>query len=686
MARFEILQLVIFSLAAVIVVSLAVFVYLRQAEPTQPKKSLRDIFKFLSDRQNHEVKQNRGQQAETRLRESELKYRTLTKMSPVGIFRTDPAGVTTYVNPMWCEISGLTCEEAVGNGWLRAVHPNDRLNIEQEWQRASQTGTESVAEYRFLHPDGSVTWVIGQAIPETNDRGEVVGYVGTITDITAQKEAESAIRESGQRFRQLFHASPDAIFLLDPHDPEVKWSIVDCNKTACEMTGYSRQELIGQSIYLLDTHYRDEHELQEYLHNAKSSGTHYFETVHRHRDGRTYPVEVSASIFTYEGRELVLGIDRDITARKLAEAALEQRARELETLYQTSLEVNAQSNLDTLLRAIVERAALLIGVESGALFLLDPDRQTLTLTLAHNSPDTLVGLEIKLGEGLSGRVAKTGKVLAVDDYQGWEGRLDTLDGIQLRRSLAVPLMVQKRVIGVITIMDRTREGAFTTEEIRLVNLFADQAAIAVENATLYRDLQNSNFELATAYDATIEGWSKALDLRDKETEGHTLRVTALTMEMAGLMDVDEDDLVHIRRGALLHDIGKMGVPDRILFKPDSLSEDEWEIMFQHPVFAHAMLSPIEFLRPALDIPYCHHEKWDGSGYPRKLIGEEIPLAARIFAVADVWDALTSDRPYRPAWTEPQALDYISRQSGKQFDPQVVEVFLQMIAEKNKPSS
>lgn len=216
-------------------------------------------------------------------------------------------------------------------------------------------------------------------------------------------------------------------------------------------------------------------------------------------------------------------------------------------------------------------------------------------------------------------------------------------------------------------------------------MFADQAAIAIENATLYRGLQSSNIELATAYDATIEGWSKALDLRDKETEGHTLRVTELTMKMVRLMNVDEDDLVHIRRGGLLHDIGKMGVPDRILFKPDSLSEDECEIMLQHPVFAHAMLSPIEFLRPALDIPYCHHEKWDGSGYPRKLKGEEIPLAARIFAVTDVWDALTSDRPYRPAWTENQALDYIRRQSGKQFDPQVVELFLQMMAEKNKPS-
>lgn len=311
--------------------------------------------------------------------------------------------------------------------------------------------------------------------------------------------------------------------------------------------------------------------------------------------------------------------------------------------------------------------------------------KTFKMEVNHNSPDTPSDLSTVIGQGLAGKVAQSGEVIMVRDYRDWDGALVALDGILLRRTLGVPLKVQQKVIGVITMVDRSKEGSFTNEEIRLVNLFADQAAIAIENATLYRGLQSSNIELATAYDATIEGWSKALDLRDKETEGHTLRVTELTMKMVRLMNVDEDDLVHIRRGGLLHDIGKMGVPDRILFKPDSLSEDECEIMLQHPVFAHAMLSPIEFLRPALDIPYCHHEKWDGSGYPRKLKGEEIPLAARIFAVADVSDALTSDRPYRPAWTENQALDYIRRQSGKQFDPQVVELFLQMMAEKNKPS-
>jgi putative nucleotidyltransferase with HDIG domain len=187
-------------------------------------------------------------------------------------------------------------------------------------------------------------------------------------------------------------------------------------------------------------------------------------------------------------------------------------------------------------------------------------------------------------------------------------------------------------------------------------------------------------KLLSAYDATIEGWSRAMDLRDKETEGHTLRVTDLSVKLARNMGFNEGELLFIRRGALLHDIGKLGVPDAILHKTSSLNDEEWKVMRQHPQFAYDMLYPIEYLRPALDIPFCHHEKFDGTGYPRQLKGEQIPLSARIFAVVDVWDALTSDRPYRPAWEKQKAMDYINEQSGKHFDPKVVEAFNKMMKE------
>jgi putative two-component system response regulator len=188
------------------------------------------------------------------------------------------------------------------------------------------------------------------------------------------------------------------------------------------------------------------------------------------------------------------------------------------------------------------------------------------------------------------------------------------------------------------------------------------------------NLEQVHSQLLAAYDATIEGWSRALDLRDKETEGHTQRVTLLSEKLARLAGIGEEDLIFFRRGALLHDIGKLGVPDSILLKPETLTNEEWGVMRKHPQYAYDMIYPIEYLRPALDIPYCHHEKWDGSGYPQGLKGEQIPLAARAFAIIDVWDALTSDRPYRPAWDKEKALNYINEQSGIDFDPHIVKLF------------
>ena len=195
-----------------------------------------------------------------------------------------------------------------------------------------------------------------------------------------------------------------------------------------------------------------------------------------------------------------------------------------------------------------------------------------------------------------------------------------------------------------------------------------------------RELERLHDELLTSYDKTIQGWSQALDLRDKETEGHTLRVTEKTLRLARLVGIDGDELKHIWRGALLHDVGKLGIPDSVLLKNDKLTEDEWKVMRQHPVLAFEWLSSIDYLRSALDIPYCHHEKWDGTGYPRGLKGEEIPMAARLFAIIDVWDALTSDRPYRKAMEPSEALQYIMSQSGRHFDPQIVELFFKHFEE------
>jgi PAS domain S-box-containing protein len=284
---------------------------------------------------------------------------------------------------------------------------------------------------------------------------------------------------------------------------------------------------------------------------------------------------------------------------------------------------------------------------------------------------------LRLGEGHAGRAALERQTIYIPDLARQPLIRTNLAAEKFASYYAVPLIVKGDVKGLLEVFHRT---PFKADDswLDFLETLAGQAAIAMDNAALFENLQRTNNELALAYDATIEGWSRALDLRDKETEGHTQRVTEMTLRLAKTMDISETGSMHIRRGALLHDIGKMGIPDSILLKPGPLSDDEWAIMKQHPQYAYEMLSSVPFLKAALDIPYCHHEKWDGTGYPRGLKGEQIPLAARLFAIVDVWDALRSDRPYRQAWNKEKVRDYILEQSGKHFDPQVVEAFLRMI--------
>jgi HD-GYP domain-containing protein (c-di-GMP phosphodiesterase class II) len=287
-----------------------------------------------------------------------------------------------------------------------------------------------------------------------------------------------------------------------------------------------------------------------------------------------------------------------------------------------------------------------------------------------------------MGEGAAGRAAHERRIITIHDLVKDEhdfARLSLIKGENFVSYWGAPLITKGRIVGVLELYHRNQmitDGDWTA----FLETLAGQAAIAIENASLFNDLQKSNTELQLAYDTTLEGWSKALDLRDRETEGHTLRVTEGTLSLARVMGVSDGDLVQIRRGSLLHDIGKMGIPDSILLKSGSLTEDEWTVMKCHPVYAYELLSPIPFLRGALDIPYCHHERWDGTGYPRGLRSDHIPLSARIFSVVDVWDALMSDRPYRKAWPEDRVREHIARDSGTHFDPAVVRAFLNLIYE------
>jgi HD-GYP domain-containing protein (c-di-GMP phosphodiesterase class II) len=286
---------------------------------------------------------------------------------------------------------------------------------------------------------------------------------------------------------------------------------------------------------------------------------------------------------------------------------------------------------------------------------------------------------VRIGDGVAGKVALERRTVHESDLAmaGAFSRWPLIAGEGFVSYVGVPLIVKGKVLGVLDIFQRSTLEP-DSEWLDFLDALAGQAAIAIDNSTLYHRERRAHEDLLIAYDATIEGWSRALDLRDRETEGHTVRVTEVTLRLARTLGVPDDELVTIRRGALLHDIGKVGIPDSILLKPGPLDEDEWRVMRLHPQMARDLLWPVMFLREALAIPYCHHEMWDGKGYPQRLKGISIPLPARIFAVVDIWDALRSDRPYRKAWPDEQVLAHIRTLSGKHFDPQIAEAFLHML--------
>ena len=354
-----------------------------------------------------------------------------------------------------------------------------------------------------------------------------------------------------------------------------------------------------------------------------------------------------------------------------------KRRREAENLRLAATAITSSLDLETVLKTILTALQQVVPFDSGTMMLLDDEHVRIVAAQGFGSNEVILDRTFPADNKLLLIVNQLRKPCILDDVMADDRFEKWASEETIRAWMGIPLIAHGRIIGYIT-LDSLKVGAFDQNAAALAQTFALHAAAAIDNIQLFENLQHSNEELFLAYDTTLAGWAKALELRDKETHGHTNRVTNLTMELARFIGISKADLVHLRRGVLLHDIGKMGVPDEILHKEGPLTDKEWIEMRKHPQYAFDLLYPISFLRPSLDVPYSHHEWWDGSGYPQKLKGEEIPLAARIFAVVDVWDALLSDRPYRKAWKKAKAVKYLREQAGTHFDPNIVETFLKMM--------
>jgi HD-GYP domain-containing protein (c-di-GMP phosphodiesterase class II) len=400
----------------------------------------------------------------------------------------------------------------------------------------------------------------------------------------------------------------------------------------------------------------------------------------RTRDGQEKWVRESGrcKMLTENSAFFTEGLVTDITDLKRSQERIQRQAMRLEALHKIDIAIMSSFDLRITLDLVLEQATTHLGLDASYILLFDPLTQTLEYTAWHGPcASPWRSKKMRIGEGLAGKTALERRPLCIDDLQSElnDPAFASSTGISsFVTYCSVPLIAKGQLKGVLEGFHR-QPIQRDDDWANYLDALANQAAIAIDNISMFDELQRSNAELSLAYDATLEGWSKALELRDRETEGHTQRVTQMTLRLGRAVGMTPSELISVYRGALLHDIGKMGIPDQILLKAGPLDAEEWDVMRQHPLLAYQLLSTIPSLRPALDIPYCHHEKWDGSGYPRGLKGDQIPLPARIFAVVDVWDALTTDRPYRAAWSAERAIEYIREQSGSHFDSQVVEVFL-----------
>jgi HD-GYP domain-containing protein (c-di-GMP phosphodiesterase class II) len=368
----------------------------------------------------------------------------------------------------------------------------------------------------------------------------------------------------------------------------------------------------------------------------------------------------------------------DIAAKEHGEDTMYQTKR-LDSLNEIAHTISSGFDLQKTLNTLLDHIAAQPYVDAVAV-LLNSCSQHLEFALGRGfRSNAIERSRVSLGEGIAGRAALERKPYTISDLTDMNGtfkRKSLFSSEDFKSYYVTPLASNGTVLGVMEIFCR-KPCDPDPESLEFLETAAELATIAIYNGELFNNLSRTKIELEVAYGATLEGWVRALYMRDAETEGHTQRVTEMTLRLATAMGVSNDKLVHITRGALLHDIGKLAIPDSILRKPGPLNEEEWAIMHQHPTYAYQLLSPISYLKPALEIPLYHHEKWDGSGYPHKLKGANIPLVARVFAIVDVWDALRSDRPYREAWEDDKVMEYLQSETGKHFDPRVVETFFSL---------
>ncbi|MEZ4523766.1 MAG: PAS domain S-box protein [Thermomicrobiales bacterium] len=579
-----------------------------------------------------------------------------------GVLLYDRSGNLTYANPAVQEITGRSAGEFFESQRFLLGSESAR-NIDQT----------------FEHSDGRVVHATLDITPLED------GGVISIYDTSSIRRAAQIMHANQARLRSIVETAIEGILTLD-----AQGQVESLNPAAEQMFRASSSEAVGKHLVdLIPEHFTGDDEHQ-YLHD-------YFDTlpggaedeVHElyavRTDGSAFPIEMNLRHYDHRNRRKFIASVRDVSKQKAAEERVARQLWQLRALHRVDRALSASRDQQVILDVAADQIIMTPDIDIAIIRSFSDVSQELTLRSERGlAASESVAPIVRPGHGLAGRSAFDRQPVVLehaDDSLVWEGETPAFGKGSPVAGLAIPLIVSSQLKGTIEVYGRDREQ-ISDETVGFLNSLSYQVANAIDETDLFSALVRSKQLPESAYESTLEGWSRALEMRRVDTEGHAMRVSQMAVELGREMRLEGEDLKSLRRGALLHDIGKIGIPDAVLHKPGTLDEDDWAMIREVPKHAMDLLSGLPFLRDASSVPYFHHEKWDGTGYPNGLVGEAIPLAARIFAVVDVWDTLISDRPYRKALSREQAIEEILSQSGTSFDPRVVDAFLRIIEERD----
>ncbi len=644
------------------------------------------------------------QRSENAREESEARWKGIFDNSIDGVLLFDDDGKIKESNQAVCLSFGYSRDEMLQMQLKDLLSPEEWARLAESWPRF-QTLSRATAEYRFKHKNGI-------AIPfEVRASAYVLPglHLATLRNLTEKrrhKQDQENTLSIAAALRTAQTKSDTIQVLLESLKGKLELDSIGLafynhqkNEFRYDLVVGIAKDLTGQVVPVNESVAAVvQKSLKPYIKNEILNGPDIIQTFQylstktlaiipliAHQDLLGLIVAGKGKRFEESDVQLLMSA-ADMGANAILRADLyemtRRRLEQIEALHQIDLAINANTDLNSTLNVFLEQVLIHMKVDAADILTYEEATQSLVYATGKGfNRKPISHYNIRLGNGCAGNVAQTRRMR-------WSGNLaidkDAQNECNLRWAgegfasyCGVPLIAKGKIKGILELFHR---GPLQPDDdwFKFLDTMAGQAAIAIDNATLFNRLEQSHLELMLAYDTTLEGWARSLELHELEAPGHAQRIITLAQLLAREAGMTEEQMVHFRRGALLHDVGKIAIPEAILNKPGKLTEEEWAIIRQHPQKAYEILSDIPFLQPALDVPYYHHEKWDGSGYPQGLSGEQIPIGARIFALVDVWDALTSDRPYRKAWTTSQAVNYLREQAGKHFDPTLVEPFIQLV--------